>query len=109
METTTNEAAAGMSLRWTPGVLILDGPLNRSAGPDALEAAAAALGSANGVLIADCRGITKVDDRGVAFLLGVAAFANDRGVRIRLVGVPRSLQSRLRRAQIETVFDWEQA
>lgn len=96
-----------MSLRWTPGVLILDGPLNRGVGPDGLQVAADALRSADGVLIADCGGITKVDDRGVAFLLGVAGFANDRGVRIRLVDVPRTLRARLRRAQIDTLFEWE--
>jgi ABC-type transporter Mla MlaB component len=107
VETTTNDRTGELSLRWTPGVLILDGPIDRSVGPEALQIAADALGSADGVLVADCGGITKVDDRGVAFLMGVAGFASDRGVRIRLVDVPRSLRARLRRAQIETLFDWE--
>lgn len=105
--TTTNERAVDISLRWTPGVLILDGPLNRGVGPEALQVAADALGSADGVLIADCGGITKVDDRGVAFLMAMAGFANDRGVRIRLVDVPRTLRARLRRANIEALFEWE--
>ena len=55
----------------------------------------------------DCGGITKVDDRGVAFLMGMAGFAGDRGVRIRLVDVPRTLRARLRRANIEALFEWE--
>ena len=107
MAVTANEPTADIALRWTPGVLILDGPINRGVGPDALQVAADALGSADGVLIADCGGITKVDDRGVAFLMGMAGFANDRGVRIRLVDVPRTLLARLRRANIEALFDWE--
>jgi hypothetical protein len=39
--------------------------------------------------------------------MAMAGFANDRGVRIRLVDVPRTLRARLRRANIEALFEWE--
>ena len=96
-----------MTVSWIPGRLTLVGDIGAVSREDGLAAAVEALRSANAELLIDCARVTSIDPSGVAFLVGLARFAIERGVRARLLDPPRQVRTHIRRAGAQPLFEWE--
>ena len=95
-----------MTVSWIPGRLTLAGDIGTLSRDDGLAAAVEALRLAEGELLIDCVRVTSIDSGGVAFLVGLAGYAAERGVGARLIHPPRHVRSQIRRAGAESVFVW---
>ena len=95
-----------VTVSWIPGRLTLAGDIGTVSRDAGLAAAVEALRLAEGELLIDCSRVTSIDSGGVAFLVGLAGFAGERGIRAHLVDVPRHVRSQLRRAGADSMFVW---
>jgi anti-anti-sigma regulatory factor len=95
-----------VTVSWVPGRLTLAGEIGTVSRQAGLAAAVEALQCADGELVIDCAGVTSIDPIGVAFLVGLARFAVERGVRSRLLDPPRHVRTQLKRAGAQSLFEW---
>ncbi len=96
-----------MTVSWTPGRLTLAGDIGTVSREDGLAAAVEALQLADAELLIDCGRVTSIDASGVAFLVGLARFAFERGIQPRLINPPRPLRTQLRRSGAQSLFERE--
>jgi anti-anti-sigma regulatory factor len=97
-----------LTVSWIPGRLTLAGEVGAVSREDGLAAAVEALRLADGELLIDCGRVTSIDPSGVAFLVGLARFAIERGVPARLIDPPRNVRTQIRRAGAQSLFEWQE-